>query len=268
MKYLWNDIDELKKYLERHSILLIFLDFDGTLSPIQKHPDKAKLSARTKNLLMRLSDKKNLSLIIVSGRQLDDLKKRIGISNLIYSGNHGLESEINSKRGTHPLIIKLNTKLNEVKERLLQLSLLYPGSFIEDKNISFSFHYRGIDRCNFNLIKSDFSGIIKTYRKSHSLKIIAGKKVFDVIPDFDWSKGHFAQQIVNLFSKTTKENIATIFIGDDSTDESAFLILKKGINIRVGRKKKTLANHYLKNSSDVYKFLCWIEEHHSLRQIN
>ncbi len=84
------------------------------------------------------------------------------------------------------------------------------------------------------------------------------------MPDFDWSKGHFAEQILNLFSKTTNENVGTIFIGDDATDESAFSILKKGINIHVGRKKKTLANHYLKNSSDVYKFLCWVEQNHEV----
>ncbi|MEJ2745756.1 MAG: trehalose-phosphatase, partial [bacterium] len=73
--------------------VMLFLDYDGTLSPIADAPEKALLPKGTKELLRRLSGKKGFKVAVVSGRSLRDIKSIVGLKGIIYAGSHGLELE-------------------------------------------------------------------------------------------------------------------------------------------------------------------------------
>src|SRR3989338_7452407 len=92
MEYLFNVMPKLRERL-RGKFILLFLDFDGTLSPIEDTPAKATIPKETIKLLKGLSRQPQFKLVIISGRALKDLKKRIALDNIIYVGNHGLELE-------------------------------------------------------------------------------------------------------------------------------------------------------------------------------
>ena len=98
MKYLWDEITDIKKFLGVYDKIVLLLDFDGTLTPIVKPPNRAELSKSMRNLLIKLSKKQGFYLAILSGRTLKDIKKKIGLPNIIYGGNHGLEGEIFGKK--------------------------------------------------------------------------------------------------------------------------------------------------------------------------
>ena len=83
MRYVFNDLDKLKRSL-KDKYLFLFLDCDGTLTPIVDIPDKAIISGETKRLLYSLSQKKNCRIAIISGRGLADIKKKVGLKNIIY----------------------------------------------------------------------------------------------------------------------------------------------------------------------------------------
>src|SRR5437899_2092945 len=68
--------------------LLLFLDFDGTLAPIVPCPDAATLPAPVRRTLGRLA--RLLPVVIVSGRTLSDLTRRVGVPGLRYVAHHGL----------------------------------------------------------------------------------------------------------------------------------------------------------------------------------
>ena len=70
----------------------LFLDFDGTISPITAHPEDATLDPGVLKQLIALSARTDFSVAIISGRQLDDVR-RVGLDHLTYAGNHGLEIE-------------------------------------------------------------------------------------------------------------------------------------------------------------------------------
>ncbi len=92
MEHLFNDWESVARKIDRND-LFIFLDFDGTLTPIVSTPEKAVLSDTINKLLKEMSDNPNIQLAFISGRRLEDIKSKIKIKNAIYSGNHGLQLE-------------------------------------------------------------------------------------------------------------------------------------------------------------------------------
>ncbi len=109
MEYLLGKWDKIREYLKGRYIF-IFLDYDGTLSPIVEAPDKAVIPQQVKDTLKGLSIKKACKVAVISGRSLSDIKERIGIREIVYSGNHGLEVE-SPKIKYHPEITEENRKV-------------------------------------------------------------------------------------------------------------------------------------------------------------
>src|SRR3989338_7494622 len=92
MRHLLDKPDRFKRKLKDKYIFL-FLDYDGTLTPIVEKPDKASISKRAKNLLESLSKNPVYKIAVISGRSLGDIRRRVGIKGIIYVGNHGIEIE-------------------------------------------------------------------------------------------------------------------------------------------------------------------------------
>src|SRR3990167_4747779 len=101
MEYLFDVWPRIVPVLQSHYVML-FLDYDGTLTPIVKHPQLAHLSDSTKKVLAELSHEKRLKIVIVSGRSLADIKQCVGIQELSYVGNHGFEIEDSDLKYVYP----------------------------------------------------------------------------------------------------------------------------------------------------------------------
>ena len=82
--------------------LLLLSDYDGTLTPIVDQPDQAWLADATRDDLRALARSPNIHLAFVSGRDLADLRGRVGVADAIYAGCHGLEIEGPGLRFRHP----------------------------------------------------------------------------------------------------------------------------------------------------------------------
>lgn len=142
MEYLFARFQKIKELL-RTKYILLFLDYDGTLTPIAKRPQDARLTAEKKQLLLALTKSSDLSLAIISGRALTDIKRIVGIPNAVYCGNHGLEiagPKINFQAPLPPGYSKLLKNLQlDLRQRLSTI----PGILIEGKGLSLSLHFRG-----------------------------------------------------------------------------------------------------------------------------
>lgn len=235
---------------------LLLLDYDGTLTPIVRRPDLAKLSAYSREILRRLSRRSHIKMAIISGRKLSDIKKLVGIPHLIYVGNHGFEIEIEGKRFIFPAARRFAPVLRKIKSELTR-SLKVKGIFIEDKKFTLSIHYRLLMKRNLKTFQQRFFyEIVKPWKSR--VRITRGKKVFEIRPPFDWDKGKAVKWLIN---KLKLKKYLSIYIGDDQTDEDAFRVLKdKGITILVGQRKKTLADCRLRNVIEVYEFLQTLED--------
>lgn len=70
------------------SRLILFLDFDGTLTPIVPCPNRVRLSRSVRETLWKLVGL--LPVVVISGRTPEDLRRRIGLHKVCYVGHHGL----------------------------------------------------------------------------------------------------------------------------------------------------------------------------------
>lgn len=95
------------------------MDYDGTLAPIAPHPDLATLPVETKNVLQRLSNHSDVYVAIVSGRNVENVKKMVGIEHITYAGNHGLEIlHPDGSRFVHPMPQEFEEKVSGLLKAL------------------------------------------------------------------------------------------------------------------------------------------------------
>jgi len=256
MKHLFKEWNAVKAKI-KDKYLFVFLDFDGTLVPIAETPDKAKLPKKIKGLLRKLADNPRLKIALISGRAIGDIKNKIGLKGIIYSGNHGLEIEgpkINFKPVVSP---RYRIIIERLSNELKQKTSFIKGALVEDKGLSLSLHYRLVNKKQIPLLKTVFHEAVVLYLVKNRIKIKPGKMVLEVRPPVEWNKGKIVLWLLSrqIFA-LKKEGILPIYIGDDVTDEDAFKALKrKGLSIFVGKAGDSQADYYLKNTEEVVKFL-------------
>lgn len=256
MKYIFDEWNEMERKLKGKNIFL-FLDYDGTLTPIVEHPEEATLSFETKELLNKLAKSPKCKLAIVSGRALRDVKNMVGLNEVIYVGNHGLEIEGPKIKFESPVSSEFKNTLQKIKEDLEKKLAGISGVMIEDKGLTLSLHYRLVKKEDHLIIKNIFNYTVQPYLVKKKIKIKPGKKVLEIRPPIEWDKGKVVLWLIARwkFSLGDKD-IAPVYIGDDITDEDAFKALRnKGITIFVGRQSKSYAKYYLKDTDEVGEFL-------------
>jgi len=255
MKNLWKNLDKVINILKINEIKILMLDFDGTLTPIVKHPEEAKLSLQVKKMLSCLSKKRGFYLGIISGRRLEDIKGKIDLPNLIYAGNHGLEGEICKRKYSFTPTKEYLKCLDRIKDELEEIAHKFNGAFIEDNQVLLSFHYRNVSSKKILSLNSSLNKLFKSYKESGLISVVNGKKVYSIRPNSEWDKGYFLNLVIEKIKKKTKAVPIALYLGDDTTDEDVFEKLNKGITIKVGKNSNTQAKYYLKDTKETLKFL-------------
>lgn len=231
--------------------LFLFLDYDGTLSPIVRRPEKAKLKSSQRKLLKKISLHKNVFMTIISGRALSDVKKKVNLPGILYVGNHGLEIDGKGIKWKHPKIASSTLLHNEILKILKIKTEPIKGVIVEDKKPIVAIHYRLVKKVDLPKLRKIISLTLKSYQ--HKVKIKNGKKVIEIWQKINWDKGQAALKVLKLFGKG---KYLPIHIGDDKTDEDVFKVLKnKGFTIKVGLEGNTLAHTKIKDVTSVYNFL-------------
>ena len=256
MNYLWLDWQKLKERL-RNKNLLLFLDYDGTLSPIVDRPQDAVIPKETRAFLEMLMKYPKTKVVIVSGRALEDIKDKVGLKDIIYVGNHGLEIEGPKIKFKNPSSLRYKVIIDGLKNELIKRLSLIKGVILEDKGFSFGLHYRLVDKELISKVKTIIRETTITYVIKNKIKVKSGKMVSEITPYSVWDKGRVVLWLLARQSFALKDNaIAPIYIGDDESDEDAFAALKnKGITVFVGNPRPSYAQYYLKDTDEVMGFL-------------
>lgn len=257
MRYLFARWSKIEPELKENRLLL-FLDFDGTLANITGRPQDARLDRRIGAALKSLSRLAECQLAIISGRNLKDLRRRVGIGGIIYSGNHGLETEGPKINFCVTLLPNYRVLLGKLKEALRRKISAISGVIIEDKGLTLSVHYRLAQKRDLTDIKTIFHETVIMPLVKNKIRIRLGKKVLEIRPAVKWDKGKAVLWLLarQKFAAQGKR-VLPIFIGDDITDEDAFRVLKnRGMTIFVGRPRRRLtAQYFLRNTAQVRDFL-------------
>ena len=247
----WSEVAEQLRGA-RHILLL--LDYDGTLTPIAERPELANLSAGTRQLLEALAQKQRLALAIISGRALADLKQKVGITNIFYAGNHGLEIEGPQVSFVSPAAEEAKPLIRQVRDELSQALGAIKGVLVEDKGLTLSVHYRQVAADKSAEVGGIFERVTGDAAGSGKIGVTSGKKVYEVRPAVAWDKGKVVEMLAGKESGTLP-----IYLGDDLTDEDGFKAVadyEGGVSVFVGEEDhSTSARYFLKSPDEVAKFL-------------
>ncbi len=236
-----------------HQKPAIFLDYDGTLSPIVPKPEDAVISEEMKQTLKELAQ--IFTVAIVTGRDKEDVENLVGLDELIYAGSHGyIITGPGGLHMEHPDSEKIIPRLDEIEKELEELlNEKTEGTQLDRKRYAIGIHYRNARPEDEEVVLKMVDDILEKY-PGH--KKGEGKKIVEIKPDTDWHKGKAVNWIMDALELTGKDDVIPMFIGDDITDEDGFEVLKdKGIGILVGgHGQKTHAKYALKNVYQVREF--------------
>lgn len=233
----------------------VFLDYDGTLTPIVDHPDDAVLTESSRAALSRLSQR--VPVAIVSGRDRADVAQRVGIESLYYAGSHGFDitgpDGFNEQRGAE-FRSTLRLAADQLEDRLEDLE----GVWVERKRYGVAVHFRQAKDSAREVERR-----VADVERSHpALKRSGGKMIVELRPNLDWDKGRAVLWLLEALRLPADEYLP-IYIGDDETDEDAFRALNpdRGIGIVVGESHRPTAAHYrLRTTEEVREFLAKLAE--------
>lgn len=252
---LFDDLDALGQRLRGTPLVLLFLDFDGTLTPLVDSPEMADLPPEMRKVLQTLIDRKRAFLTLISGRQLADVQARGRLPGLIYVGNHGLEIQGPGLSFIEPNAAACRGTLNELAAELARKLQAVAGAFVEDKGLTLSVHYRQVAPEEGETVRQIVHATLAN--ASYPFVLTMGHKIFNIRPRVAWDKGTAVRWIIGQLGKP---NALPIYIGDDVTDEDAFAALREGVTVKVGNSGKTAARYQVADPAEVQRFLEWLAD--------
>ncbi|XP_076913055.1 putative trehalose-phosphate phosphatase D [Bidens hawaiensis] len=219
--------------------IVVFLDYDGTLSNIVPNPDQAFMSKKVYGFV-----------------KLDDI---------YYAGSHGLDIAAPFQCIGDP---KFQNKAFDKNHRYTSLQFAryfdvlkeetndIKGVMLENNKFCVSVHFRHVSDEDFPILEEVVKSVVDELEE---FRLSEGRKVFEIRPDIEWDKGHAMEYLLETFGYGSSNDVLPIYIGDDRTDEDAFKAIKKrgnGYSIVVSSSPKdTMALYSLRSPSDVKKFL-------------
>jgi trehalose 6-phosphate phosphatase len=202
----------------------VFYDFDGTLSEIVKNPDSARLSDGAADALTALSAR--CPVAILSGRDLADVRQRIGLPGIWYAGSHGFE--LTGPDGAHHQNADAGASIPLLAEAAAELADQLghiPGAVVEHKRFGVAVHYRNAKRDRVGEVVA----AVRNAGQRTALRVTTGREVIELRPNVDWDKGKTLRWVLDYIEDDKGHNghsasspLLPIYLGDDITDEDAF----------------------------------------------
>lgn len=253
--------------------LALFLDYDGTLSPIVDNPDCAFMSNSMRAAVRDVA--KLFPTAIISGRSRDKVFEFVGLKELYYAGSHGMDimGPVGPLSNDHPNSIRSTNNqgkevnlfqpaseflpmIDEVFSSLIESTKDINGSKVENNKFCVSVHYRNVEEKLWAVTAQRVNNILKNYPR---LRLTHGRKVLEVRPVIDWDKGKAVEFLLDSLDLSKCEDVLPIYVGDDRTDEDAFKVLRernRGYGILVSSAPKdSKALYSLRDSAEVMEFL-------------
>ncbi|XP_051127020.1 probable trehalose-phosphate phosphatase H [Andrographis paniculata] len=249
--------------------IVMFLDYDGTLSPIVQDPDRAFMSQPMRATVRQLAG--YFPTAIVSGRCRDKVYSFVRLTEVYYAGSHGMDikgpspspspSNCNNK-GSEAVLCQPAREfipiINQVYRALLEVTKSTQGARVENNKFCVSVHFRCVDEKKWSELARQVGSVLEGYP---NLRLTQGRKVLEIRPTINWDKGKALEFLLECLGYADRNDVFPVYIGDDRTDEDAFKVLRErgegfGIGIVVSKNpKETNALYSLQEPSEVMTFL-------------
>ncbi|MCH9687941.1 MAG: trehalose-phosphatase [Deltaproteobacteria bacterium] len=215
----------------------MFLDYDGTLTPVRARPQDAVLADDTRQLIRRLAER--CFVAVVTGRGLADVQAQVDLPSIVYAANHGLE--ISGPAIAFEVDPSLRATFAALRPEVDALVEGIEGVVVEHKGFSIAIHFRLAppDRVDALL-----AGVDAIEAAHPTLRKGTGKKVVELRPALDWHKGAAVRWLCEQLAARGPRP-RPLMLGDDRTDEDALQVVREdGVGIFVGQPQWITAAHY------------------------
>ncbi|KAE9610294.1 putative trehalose-phosphatase [Lupinus albus] len=245
--------------------IVMFLDYDGTLSPIVDDPDRAFMSDLMRQTVRKLA--RCFPSAIVTGRCIDKVYNFVRLAELYYAGSHGMDIKgpsksfkFNKDKESEEVVFQPASEflpmIDEVYQQLVEKSKSTPGAKVENNKFCISVHFRCVDEKKWGELAQKVRSVLKEYPK---LRLTQGRKVLEIRPTIKWDKGMALEFLLESLGFANLTDVFPVYIGDDKTDEDAFKKLRdrgQGVGIMVSKfPKDTSASYSLQEPNEVMDFL-------------
>ncbi|WJX38690.1 trehalose-phosphatase [Trifolium repens] len=251
-------------YSAKGKQIVVFLDYDGTLSPIVADPDKAFMTRKMRGTLKDIA--RHFPTAIVTGRCRDKVINFVKLAELYYAASHGMDimgptknqtaAEKTNKAVLFQPASQFLPMIDEVYKILLEKTKSVSGAKVENNKFCLSVHFRCVDEKSWAPLAEKVRLVLNEYPK---LKLTQGRKVLEIRPTIKWDKGKALEFLLESLGYENSNDVFPIYIGDDRTDEDAFKVLRRrdqGVGILVSSvPKETDASYTLQDPPEVEHFL-------------
>ncbi|KAK9713443.1 hypothetical protein RND81_06G027300 [Saponaria officinalis] len=212
--------------------IVMFLDYDGTLSPIVDDPDQAFMSESMRRTVRKVA--RYFPTAIVSGRCRDKVYGFVKLAELYYAGSHGMDIKAPAKgskflKGSQGVLFQPASEflpmMDEVYSTLLEKTKTILGAKLEHNRFCVSVHFRCVDEKKWTELAHEVRSVLNEYPK---LRLTQGRKVLEIRPTIKWDKGKALEFLLESLGLANCTDVFPVYIGDDRTDEDAF----KGTRLR------------------------------------
>lgn len=245
MEYIFSEEGIAKiEWFKRQTVLYGF-DFDGTLAQIVPFPNAAWMRPTVRALLADLTQHRYVA--VISGRSLEDLRRRINLESILAIGNHGIESDVKAYSSQRKLAEQVCNQWECDLKSYLSVSPVGASVDIENKCYSLSVHYRRSN--NYAVCRTEIMKIIHRLRPQP--RAVNGKAVINLLT---LGAPHKGDALTDAIEKMKVSH--AVFVGDDLTDEDVFFYAHENVlTIRVGYDACSAAKYYLRDQSEIEKLL-------------
>ncbi|XP_050378031.1 probable trehalose-phosphate phosphatase D [Argentina anserina] len=243
--------------------IVMFLDYDGTLSPIVEDPDRAFMSNEMRKAVRAVA--RYFPTAIVSGRCRDKVYSFVKLAELYYAGSHGMDikgpSKSNKYKNANQAVLfqpasEFVPMIDEVCKILVEKTKSISGARVENNKFCLSVHFRCVEEKSWAALAEQVRLVLSEYPK---LKLTQGRKVLEIRPTIKWDKGKALEFLLESLGYANSSEVLPVYIGDDRTDEDAFKVLRdrgQGFGILVSKvPKETNASYSLQEPAEVKDFL-------------
>ncbi|GAB4858422.1 hypothetical protein Ancab_009895 [Ancistrocladus abbreviatus] len=260
--------------MAKGKIIVVFLDYDGTLSPIVNDPEAAFMSDTMRSAVHQVA--RYFPTAIISGRSRDKVYEFVQLTDVYYAGSHGMDimapprqqksydaryqTRTLDKKGNEVIIFQpaqeFLPEIMEIFNELEDVTKAIEGVTIEDNRFCVSVHFRRAKAEDYGMVEDKVMSVLSKHSNFHFTR---GRKVIEIRPSIKWNKGHAVKYLLETLGFADSDDVLPLYIGDDRTDEDAFKVIQnrgQGFPIIVSSKPKdTKASYSLHDPSEVLSFL-------------
>ncbi|GFP81084.1 trehalose-phosphate phosphatase a [Phtheirospermum japonicum] len=216
--------------------IVVFLDYDGTLSPIVSDPDCAFMSDPMRSAVREVA--RHFPTAIISGRSRDKVYEFVKLDEVYYAGSHGMDimgppmnvqsygkyqtntqdqkgNEITIFQPAKDYLPSIEKMLKELKRRTCNV----PGAFVEDNRFCISVHYRHVLDEDYESLEEIIQSLISEYPLFH---LTRGKKVMEIRPLIKWNKGDALAYLLETLGSSDSSNVLPYLRSEDKDAQSLY----------------------------------------------